>query len=689
MTPLSFLRTVFAGVEEGYAVAFNLHGSRASRSVPVDDLEPLAHWIEGTHALYSVGVYGKALEPGRGRGTADDVCAITMLWCDVDTDAGSHSKPAPPHAHALATLQALEVPPSLIVDSGGGLHAYWMLREPWTLLDARERIDAREAVRTLQRAVSTAMGWALDDTSDLARILRVPGTVSHKYSPPREVRAIGGTKRRHEVADLVAWAEGVCTAGEAPTPVAKADGPVGRHDAIRAVICACIERGESIEYTVGEVLRYDQEHHAVPCFTDPQSSAYKSPDPMVNALAFVSSVSLSVARKGTGDRLRVGAPAPVDALPDPTPDAPKAPSAFHRWDVRTAFAGDAPAMQWLVERVYPYGVPCMLAAMGDAGKSMMLLDLALKVAGVTGDEPCQWAGGTVIARGGVAFVTSEDDAGEVHRRIEAIDPDRRRLAMPHLCAVVPLPSSGGPLPLVVKGVKGPELSPRFASLVDHLGRIPDLRLVVFDPLSSFAHIDVNSDPVAGSYLTTMLAELAAKLKATVIVAHHMRKTPTPIESPEGARDAIRGTTALVDGLRSVYALWAAADQKGVPGSRFCGAVVKANGPTSRYVRAYERDKRSGLLVDRTDEDAAAKADARDRADEAIVALVAAFAREGRPLANTGARSVYAVRGEAPELSGMPRTKLEHAVDRLVREGFIRRGDGANGDRGCLYPAASQ
>ena len=166
----------------------------------------------------------------------------------------------------------------------------------------------------------------------------------------------------------------------------------------------------------------------------------------------------------------------------------------------------------------------------------------------------------------------------------------------------------------------------------------------------------------------------------------MRKSAVPIDSPEAARDAIRGTTALVDGLRAVYALWADADQRGKPGTRFKGAVVKANGPASRYVRAYERDAASGLLVDRTEDVANERDAARERVDDAIVELVRQCQLEGRPITRTGARGVYTVgRNASAALGQISRTVVEAHVDRLVKAGFLVIGTGQDGrDLGCLY-----
>ncbi|WP_085447050.1 AAA family ATPase [Magnetofaba australis] len=44
------------------------------------------------------------------------------------------------------------------------------------------------------------------------------------------------------------------------------------------------------------------------------------------------------------------------------------------------FEGKAPPTQWLIEGKIPLGVPVILAAPGDSGKSFILLDLCLSVA---------------------------------------------------------------------------------------------------------------------------------------------------------------------------------------------------------------------------------------------------------------------------------------------------------------------
>ncbi len=79
---------------------------------------------------------------------------------------------------AVRRLAELPVPPPMVVRSGSGpnTHAYWPLREP---------VAPEDAVRA-NRRLAHALGADMRAT-DIARILRVPGTLNHKTSPPAPV----------------------------------------------------------------------------------------------------------------------------------------------------------------------------------------------------------------------------------------------------------------------------------------------------------------------------------------------------------------------------------------------------------------------------------------------------------------------------------------------------------------------
>ena len=356
----------------------------------------------------------------------------------------------------------------------------------------------------------------------------------------------------------------------------------------------------------------------------------------------------------------------------------------------TRYAGRAPEQRFLVENSVPLGVVSLLAAMGDTGKGMITLDLALSVA--TGKsrsvsvspEPIA-LGGAVRAFGTALVLTAEDDEAEVHRRLERLDPERLRLQQPERLVVVPLPNAGGPFPLVASGRNGPEATEHFAKLRDQIDRIADLKLVVLDPLSSFMHADINADPAAGSFATGLLAGLATETGAAVIVAHHMRKPQgnRPISTVEQARDAVRGSSALVDGVRLVYGIWPVSEDHrdttlkalNEPSRRnavFQGAVVKANGTIDRTIRTYLRAP-NGLLVDVTEqlyESRLGKAEL----SEALVAAIAKAAKNGHPYTHTGGNGVYRQRHRlAAVFHDVSRNRLQNMIQDLLNDNVLVKG----------------
>jgi len=83
----------------------------------------------------------------------------------------------------LHHLFALHMPPSVIIDSGGGYHCYWLLRQTVPIDEAN-----RDDVEVIQH------GWVQmvngdSGAADLRRVLRLPGSYNHKPGfadrPPR------------------------------------------------------------------------------------------------------------------------------------------------------------------------------------------------------------------------------------------------------------------------------------------------------------------------------------------------------------------------------------------------------------------------------------------------------------------------------------------------------------------------
>jgi hypothetical protein len=322
------------------------------------------------------------------------------------------------------------------------------------------------------------------------------------------------------------------------------------------------------------------------------------------------------------------------------------------WRAAERFVGEPQVRRWLVDGVFPQAQAALIAAAGGVGKSFLLLALAREVAafdGIWANAPTLF-GGALAGQGVAIYVTAEDDAIEVHNRLNALGP------IPDRLYVLPLPDAGGAVPLFAPdpSIRGPATTTAWTDLERQLKAMPGLRLIVLDPLQPLCALDLNV-PENAQFVCSRLAALAAGTGASVIVSHHFAKREA--STPEQAREAIRGTGGLVDGVRSVYALWNPKEEQAKAicktlgetferGRVVMGGVVKANGRANLRVTTFLRDAR-GLLVDRSQDVArAGKSDV-----DLLPALKAAIARaaaEGQPYTKTGGNGVYERRHELPE-----------------------------------------
>src|SRR5439155_26789766 len=183
---------------------------RRSRFVPIGQLAAAAAYAceraTDTDVYFGLGLHQRALAPEQ-RGVATDVAGIPGCWLDLDL-AKPTSKKAyfPSYAGAHAFLATLPLPPTLVIDSGSGLHLYWCFKAFWTFADQGEREQAAALVEGWQRYIirrAASVGVAVDSTFDLARVLRIAGTVNHKYDRPVLILSADGP--RAEPTDFAEW----------------------------------------------------------------------------------------------------------------------------------------------------------------------------------------------------------------------------------------------------------------------------------------------------------------------------------------------------------------------------------------------------------------------------------------------------------------------------------------------------
>jgi len=153
------------------------------------------------------GVLPRAARAKKGRGKAQDVKVGRWLWADLDykepVEAGEFEGcreledsrlicyyeeggkvikvDRPPLSRILDKLEEIGLEPTIVVDSGAGYHLYWELTE---------EIDAKQLSRLEDKLIGylKELGLPVDpQTRDLARILRLPGSVNPRVNRPARV----------------------------------------------------------------------------------------------------------------------------------------------------------------------------------------------------------------------------------------------------------------------------------------------------------------------------------------------------------------------------------------------------------------------------------------------------------------------------------------------------------------------
>lgn len=113
-------------------------------------------------------------KPERTRPLVNEIAAVNCLFAEFDAKDFANGKTG-----ARAHIDRLPLQPSVLIDSGGGYHAYWLLAATCTLTN-----DNRAQVKDLQNRWAQFVG-SDDGAKDLARVLRVPGrpNVKAAYAP--------------------------------------------------------------------------------------------------------------------------------------------------------------------------------------------------------------------------------------------------------------------------------------------------------------------------------------------------------------------------------------------------------------------------------------------------------------------------------------------------------------------------
>jgi len=183
---------------------FNLRPQAVARAAEWDRL----HRPQGIYVRCTTLVAPEAMT-GR-RGGESDSLALPFLWADLDFGTVGHKPangalPLPPTAEDALKIIADLPTPSLIAHSGGGRYPIWQLDQP-VLINDDNRADVKALSVHWQAIIHDAaeqLGWSYGSgVGDLARVLRLPGSINRKAGQERPSRVVERTGEVHTWAAL-------------------------------------------------------------------------------------------------------------------------------------------------------------------------------------------------------------------------------------------------------------------------------------------------------------------------------------------------------------------------------------------------------------------------------------------------------------------------------------------------------
>jgi hypothetical protein len=204
--PMEFFRPLYGRLEpESAVIEFrvlkNEGGSdgRLFTMNPIEIQDLARKYNAGNKVSVYFGVAPRKIGSTTGKKT--DVAVIPALWCDVDV-----LKMGWDMDRTLGLIKGHELRPSAIVNSGNGLHLYWRLEDAF-IPPTDENAQYWNVSRVEETMGLLATVFAGDNTHDISRLLRVPGTWNTKGDKAKRVKVEMADWRDYALDDLYTMAQ--------------------------------------------------------------------------------------------------------------------------------------------------------------------------------------------------------------------------------------------------------------------------------------------------------------------------------------------------------------------------------------------------------------------------------------------------------------------------------------------------
>lgn len=631
---------------------------------------------------------------------AENVQALRSFWLDLDCGP---TKDYPDQESALRALiglcRATKLPRPIVLDSGGGLHLYWPLTADVTPKDWKP-------VAAALKALCEAHGLLADRnvTTDTARILRPPGTLNRKYSPPPTVKVVGDaapvdfsafksvveaaagkirpdstmseikkasaqiinlhgltldTNRRMigEAANWPATPENIARVRSYLDAV-PADADYDRwRDCVWAV--ASLDWGNTGRGLVEDWSRQSGDH-----WKDGGHEAGKKIRQLMDDYDPSQGITIGTLIHHARQHGYTEASGVVGTPSSATIIQPTQARESQFYSAASLKGKAVPPRQWLVQGLVPQKTVTLFSGDGGTGKSLLALQLAVAVAAQTA-----WIGKTANT-GRVIFLSAEDDDDELHRRLDDILTAEGR-DYDDLSGLTLRSLAGEDALLAVETQIALMQSALFEEL-DKRAAEEAPALIVIDTLADVYPANEN-DRAKVRQFVGILRGLAIKRKCAVLLLGH--PSLTGLNSGTGTS----GSTAWNNSVRSRLYLSRITDNgfEPDPDARVLSTKKANYGRTGGEINLKWE---AGVFVAETQPSGLDALAAGTKGERVFLKLLDTLTAQGRYVsANPGPTYAPAQFASHPEAEGCTKRALKSAMDALFGRGEIvsaRHGSGA-------------
>jgi hypothetical protein len=571
----------------------------------VDALVSYVGWaINTTHVKDIFFVLSLQREVGKsragklqGKKSTAGALAAKAIWLDIDVGKeGAYATVEEALKAAIKFREAAGLPPfSAIVGSGGGIHVYWISDKALNPTDWRPYAEGLKAL-----AAQQGLKFDLSVTTDIARMLRMPGTFNHKQATPRPAQLFNVPLVMHDFSASLGFLSQI-----APVrPSASSTSPMQSLFADGADM-ASFKRPPAFQINEPDLNAGIHKHEDVLLKAEPifkQCGFYK--DALLtggadydNALWMYSVLGATFMENGNTiahaiskghasyteadtqalydrkvaerhDRglgypqcstiqgagckscgtcpllprgkspLNLGIPRAAQSTDDAT-DAASGPTAAPPPELKFSLSDIPPHRPWLYGVDLLRGDLSLLVSPGGAGKTSHALGMAISLASgnsLLGEKI--WGSGPLKS----LYINAEDSGIEMRRRALAF-------CQQHNITVLDRLYIAGTDDLRVRGLSFLSPAGQNSSILDQAGLahldnlLASLRpdLVVIDPLIALCGGGNVNDNAAMALVMREIKRLAIKFNCSILIVHHTRKGGDP-----GSAEAISGASAIKD-----------------------------------------------------------------------------------------------------------------------------------------------